>query len=84
MSFTPTVSRYHDVLAAAVRPFRGRELTTAEIAAIVAMIPDLQNDQAWIQPSDHCRNHINEGACECAKSNRALFEKVERGRYLVL
>ena len=34
MSFTPTVSQYQDALAAAMRPLRGQELTTAEILEI--------------------------------------------------
>jgi L-lactate utilization protein LutB len=42
MSFTTTVSRYHDALAAAMRPFQGQELTTAEI--IAALVEDVQ---AW-------------------------------------
>jgi hypothetical protein len=85
MSFTPTVSRYHDALAAAMRPFQGRVLTTAEIReALVTARPDLRDVQDWVQPPDHCRNHTNEGACDCAQTARALFEQVERGRYRVL
>jgi hypothetical protein len=84
MSFTPTVSQYHDALAAAMGGFRGQVLTKAQIdAALIAALPDPQQLQ-WIFPSDHCSNHTNEGACECAKTNRAIFERVEWGKYRVL
>ena len=85
MSFTPTVSRYHDALAATMRPFQGQELTSAEIiAALVAAFPDIQDEQDWVHPPDHCQNHTNEGACNCAQTPRAIFDRVERGRDRVL
>lgn len=82
MGFTQAVSRFHQGLASIMRPLRGQELTTADIERIVRRELDPQDAQ-WIQPSDHCKNHTCEGACECAGRETAVFERIERGRYRV-
>lgn len=83
MSFTPTVSRHHDDLARIMRPFQGKELTTAQIKDHVEEESGHLVAQ-WVHPSDHCSNHTCEGACECARSDRAIFEQIQRGLYRVL
>jgi hypothetical protein len=85
MSFTTVVSQYHDDLARTVPKLRGRQVTQREVrAAFIARFPNLADRQDWIQPSDHCRNRTNKGACRCAKTQDALFERVEWNRYRVL
>lgn len=85
MGHTTTVSKFHDSLAQAVLPLRGREVSPAEIKqAFVDAFPQQEDQKDWVMPSDHCRNHTNKGACECAQTERALFEQLERGRYRVL
>jgi hypothetical protein len=81
--FTPTVSRYHDALANAMRPYKGQELTTAKIKEYIRQSSELQDVEQWVLPSDHCQNHTCKGACRCATSDRAIFVKVRRGAYLV-
>lgn len=85
MSHSTTVSEYHDRLAQALRPLRGRVIETAEArAALVAALPEMDDAQGWVILSDHCRNRTNKGACRCAETDDALLEWVERGRYRVL
>lgn len=82
MSFSSTVSQYHADLARIMRPFQSRELTMAEIKELVEA--DSGHGEAqWVQPSDHCKNHRREGACECALSDSAIFERIEWNRYRV-
>lgn len=85
MSYAETVSAYHDELAKAVQPLRGRVVTPMEIRVVlVAMFPRREDVVDWVQPSDHCRNHRNKGACRCATTDDALFKRVTRGHYRVL
>lgn len=64
---------------------RGKTVKKAIIdAAWKSAFPALANDTQWIILSDHCINHTNKGACKCAKTELALFERVARGEYLVL
>lgn len=61
---------------------KGQELTTSEIKKLFSeSFPELNVD--WVHPSDHCDNHSCLGACECALSDRAIFFRISRGRYLV-
>ena len=84
-SMTKKVSEFHDRIVEAVTPLRGRELSQAEILnAYVAVFPDREEDIKWIQGSDHSRNHTNGGPCFCAKTAKAIFERIGYGRYLVL
>lgn len=84
-SFTTTVSKRHNRLAAVVGSMRGKIVKKAIIdAAWKSAFPASQNETQWIILSDHCINHTNKGACKCAKTELALFERVARGKYLVL
>jgi hypothetical protein len=82
MSFTPQVSQRHDALAQIMRTLQGQILTTAEIKAHVNQVLGPEDAQ-WVQPSDHCINHTCDGDCDCAGTVNAVFEQIERGRYLV-
>lgn len=74
--------RWHDSLERAIAKHRNT-YETAEINKLVEGIPGIGNNAQFIQPSDHCVNVTNEGACTCAKTNRALFEQVRRGEYVI-
>jgi hypothetical protein len=81
--WTVFVSKFHDDLRLTMTPYQNRQLRTAEIAEIVRSIPHLAPNSDFIQPSDHCFNHSNDGACGCALTERAIFEQVRRGLYYV-
>jgi hypothetical protein len=81
--WTATATRLHDDLKNAMKPYQGRELTTAKIANIAKSNPSLAQDAQLIQPSDHCSNHTNNGACTCALTDRAIFDRLRRGLYYV-
>lgn len=84
-SFTTTVSKRHNRLAEVVGPMRGQSVKKVIVdAAWKLAYPQLKNDTQWIILSDHCINHTNKGACKCAKTELALFERVARGIYRVL
>lgn len=40
-------------------------------------------DHQFVYPSDHRINLTNEGACDCAMTDRALFERIRRGEFRV-
>ena len=78
-----TFARHHKELKVSVANFKGQTLTAAFIKTNFSKLyPNL--DVAWVLPSDHCANHICKGACECAKTPNAIFERVARVKYLVL
>jgi hypothetical protein len=81
--WTATATRLHDDLKQAMKPYQGRELTTSKIADIVKSIPRLAHNAQFIQPSDHCSNHTNNGPCTCALTDRAIFDRLRRGLYYV-
>lgn len=81
--WTAFATRLHDDLKQAMRPYQGRELTTSKIANIVKSILSLAQNAQFIQPSDHCSNHTNKGACTCALTDRAIFDRLRRGLYYV-
>ena len=84
-STTRQVSPYLNRITHAVAQLCGREITQAEILKAYAVAyPERRDDLQWIMGSDHSRNHTNNGACECAKTALALFERVDRGKYRVL
>ncbi len=77
-----TFARYHKQLADCMAAFKGQELSTHAIKKhFSARNPGL--DVAWVHPSDHCDNHTCKGACECARTDGAIFSKVGHGRYVV-
>jgi len=70
-------------LERAIAGYRGRLLRASEVADIVGSISGIGKDAQFVYPSDHCVNHTNEGACDCAMTGRVLFERVRRGVYRV-
>ena len=57
-------------------------LTTAEIKRFFES--EYKNsDVSWVQPSDHCINMTNKGACWCSKTDKAIFEQIRRGVYKI-
>lgn len=84
--FVKTSTKYHDELLKAMAPHRNREepIKTAEINKIIRGVPVLIGKEEWIYPSDHCSNHKNKGACECAGTGKAIFKKIDHGKYQVL
>ena len=84
-TFTNTVSKRHNRLAEVVGPMHGQVVKKANIdIAWKSTFPSLKKDTQWIILSDHCINHTNKGACKCAKTELALFERISRGVYRVL
>jgi hypothetical protein len=84
-SMTKKITEYHDRLAQAVAPLRGQEVSLSDIReAYAAAFPDSPEDLEWVMGTDHSRNHSNGGPCECAQTDRALFECLGRNRYSVL
>ncbi|TMO28659.1 hypothetical protein CWC28_08510 [Pseudoalteromonas sp. S4492] len=76
-------ARHHGKIRECFVEFRGSELTTKEIKSIIKLkMPSF--DERWIHPSDHCINHTCIGACECAKTDSAIFERIKRGLYKVI
>lgn len=77
-------SKFHDELMNAMRPYQNKTLETSRIRRIIESVPVFKGSEQWIQPSDHCINHTNKGACCCALTERAIFEQIRRGLYRVL
>jgi hypothetical protein len=85
VSFSDEVSKYHVQLSEAMAHHKGQVLTNPEIRRIlITSYPELEAKEDWIQPSDHCRNHTNKGPCYCSMSDKAIFNKVGRAKYLVI
>ena len=75
--------RYHAQLKQLMTNYKGQTLTTSQIKSIFRNhYPNA--DIRYLQPSDHCINKTNNGACECACTNNAIFEYIKRGVYKVL
>jgi hypothetical protein len=81
--WTMTSSRFHDELKRAMMPYQGKQLATAQINNILKSVPGLAQNARFIQPADHCRNVKNFGACTCAHSDKAIFEKLQKGLFHV-
>jgi hypothetical protein len=85
MGFSDEVSKYHKKLFDAMVPHKGEILDNSQIKRILITFDEkLKSKEAWILPSDHCRNHTNKGACYCSMSIKAIFNRVGRGKYLVI
>ena len=85
LGFSGFVSKYHKKLSEAMSPHRGKVLMNPEIRKILfTSYPELKIKEEWILPSDHCRNHTNKGACYCSMSDKAIFDRIGWGKYLVL
>ena len=81
--WSTSVSRFHEGLTRAMKPYQGRNLKTAEINDILKRDPELSHDAQFIQPPDHCIDCTNKGACVCAETERAIFKQLGRGWYYV-
>ena len=77
-------SKFHDDLKIAMVPYKKMVLEKARIDKIIEKTPSLQENAQWILPSDHCKNHTNKGACFCAITTQAIFERIFRRKYKVL
>ena len=78
-----TSTKHHNDLKRAVMRHSGEILKTSQIKKIIEGDPSLAANAQFVYPSDHCINHTNEGACYCAMTEEAIFEKVRRGFYRV-
>jgi hypothetical protein len=77
------VTDEHDRMADLFRGLGGVEMTTGQIKRFVqAHLGDVADVQ-WMQPTDHCIDHTNKAPCQCAGTDRAIFEYLERGRFRV-
>ena len=77
-------SKFHDKLEEVMAPHKNKILFTSRIKEIIENTPDFRGQEKWIQPSDHCKNHTNKGACSCAETDNALFEQIAIGKYRIL
>ena len=75
-------AKIHEQLERIFQARKGAVLTTAEIKRLYKAQYD-HPDVDWVQPSDHSTNMTNKGACFCAQTKRALFERIRRGVYRV-
>jgi hypothetical protein len=81
---TRKVSEYHDRIAQAVTPHRGRDLKQKDIrAAYVEAYPTRTDDLQLLMAADHCLNHTKRHPCGCSRTEHALFEKSGHNRYRV-
>jgi len=79
------VSKWHEPLRQTLIPYRGATLTTKRLKVLIRSVPGIGKGEAdRTHPSDHCVNMNNKGACDCAKTDRALVRQVRRGHFLVL
>jgi len=76
--------KFHDKFKEIMAPYKNNVLETARIRRIVEKVPEFKNQEQWIYPSDHCKNHTNKGACWCALKKDAIFERISRGKFRVL
>jgi len=77
-------SQFHDKLKEAMVLYKNNIFKTAGIKKIIQNVPEFKGKEQWIYPSDHCINHTNKGACYCALTNKAIFERKGWGEYRVL
>ena len=82
--FEKFASKFHNKLKEVMVPYKNKVLQTARFIEIIEKVHDFRGQEQWIYPSDHCKNHMNKGACYCAETDDALFEKIARGQYRVL
>ena len=81
------VSEMHEPIRQLLLPYRGKEITNRQWDELIEKVPGIGSKAQYIHASDHCSNMKNAGACDCAKTGRALVRRVRSGRpsyYLVL
>ena len=83
MSGWTAADKFHDNLKEAMQPYQGKQLKTAEINKILQGAAGTSQHARVIQPLDHCKNEKKFGACSCAQTDKAIFEHVHRGVFLV-
>jgi hypothetical protein len=81
--FSKVATKWHDALSNALASRRGTRMSKPEIDKIIAGIPGIGKEASFVLPSDHCVNMTNEGACECAETERSILKHLSRGEYLV-
>ncbi len=70
----------HDMIAAAVKDYRGKILEVSEIKKIVlSAFPKFK--EGSFRPNDHAFG--NKSCCSCAGSARRIFDRIEPKKYLV-
>jgi len=70
----------HKMLATALKDYKGKILSTSEIKTItLKFFP--QFSEGSILPNDHAEG--NNCPCSCAGTERRIFNKIDRGQYLV-
>jgi hypothetical protein len=71
----------HEIFLSALKKHSGKILTTGEIKKIILKnFPDFS--EGSLLPNDHA--HGNKSSCSCAGTDRRIFDRIERGSYLVL
>lgn len=67
------MSLLHPKFKELMQSHRGSILSASSIKDIFRKAyPDFNND--WVQPTDHCINKTNGGACWCAETDESIFE----------
>lgn len=70
----------HDMIAAAVKNYRGKILETSEIKEMVLKAFPNFNVRSFL-PNDHAFG--NKNCCSCAGTEKRIFDRVEPKKYLV-
>jgi len=70
----------HDMIATAVKNYRGKILDTCEIKNIViGAFPEFT--EGSLLPNDHAFG--NKSCCSCVGTSRQIFDRIEPNKYLV-
>jgi hypothetical protein len=70
----------HDMIANAVRNYRGKTLSTSDIRKIVVgAFPEF--NLGSLLPNDHATG--NKSCCSCAGTKSRIFDLVELGKYRI-
>lgn len=70
----------HEMFASALRPYKGKTLTTSTMKTIVGRaFPDF--NMGSLRPNDHAEG--NKSPCWCAGTHERVLDKDRRGVYIV-
>ncbi len=84
----PGRAKHHDELARLMAKHKGCMFTAGEVKEFFEKeyppdeYPHLRVD--FVQASDHCIDHICKEACDCAKTDKAIFRRPAWNTYIVL
>jgi hypothetical protein len=79
--FNKKIMTNHEMIAFAVKAHRQKELTTHQIKEI--MLKTFPNfTEGSIRPNDYATG--NKCPCPCAGTYSRIFDRIDRGKYLVL